>query len=136
MLLLLFCFFFFKHKTAYEMRISDWSSDVCSSDLAAPHRCGAHAGAAGCGGGSVSSEEPGLGIRDWGFGNAGGERHGRLPCRIPNPESPIPALHGNTFLSASADCSNGPSSTADCCSCMRIGPKDQQSSVSGKSGYV
>src|SRR3546814_16493021 len=28
-------FFFFKQKTAYEMRISDWSSDVCSSDL--PH---------------------------------------------------------------------------------------------------
>src|SRR3546814_4954669 len=28
-------FFFFKKKTAYEMRISDWSSDVCSSDLAA-----------------------------------------------------------------------------------------------------
>src|SRR3546814_3006904 len=26
-------FVFFKHKTAYEMRISDWSSDVCSSDL-------------------------------------------------------------------------------------------------------
>src|SRR3546814_2676412 len=33
--LLLRCtfFFFFKQKTAYEMRISDWSSDVCSSDL-------------------------------------------------------------------------------------------------------
>src|SRR3546814_8762882 len=30
---LYFCFFFFKQKTAYEMRISDWSSDVCSSDL-------------------------------------------------------------------------------------------------------
>src|SRR3546814_20023469 len=31
---LCFCyFFFFKQKTAYEMRISDWSSDVCSSDL-------------------------------------------------------------------------------------------------------
>src|SRR3546814_15156302 len=30
---LLFMFFFFKQKTAYEMRISDWSSDVCSSDL-------------------------------------------------------------------------------------------------------
>src|SRR3546814_5602619 len=28
-----FIFFFFKQKTAYEMRISDWSSDVCSSDL-------------------------------------------------------------------------------------------------------
>src|SRR3546814_1862505 len=31
-----FCFFFFKQKTAYEMRISDWSSDVCSSDLRPP----------------------------------------------------------------------------------------------------
>src|SRR3546814_7204255 len=30
----IFVFFFFKQKTAYEMRISDWSSDVCSSDLA------------------------------------------------------------------------------------------------------
>src|SRR3546814_8170823 len=29
----MFCFFFFKQKTAYELRISDWSSDVCSSDL-------------------------------------------------------------------------------------------------------
>src|SRR3546814_6984741 len=38
-----FCFvFFFKQKTAYEMRISDWSSDVCSSDLIAlvPHADG------------------------------------------------------------------------------------------------
>src|SRR3546814_20451931 len=33
----LYCvFFFFKQKTAYEMRISDWSSDVCSSDLQPP----------------------------------------------------------------------------------------------------
>src|SRR3546814_5570255 len=31
-------FFFFKQKTAYEMRISDWSSDVCSSDLAVQPR--------------------------------------------------------------------------------------------------
>src|SRR3546814_18647111 len=30
-------FFFFKQKTAYEMRISDWSSDVCSSDLGLVH---------------------------------------------------------------------------------------------------
>src|SRR3546814_4334006 len=41
MIMLLYCvlfydfFFFFKQKTAYEMRISDWSSDVCSSDLKA-----------------------------------------------------------------------------------------------------
>src|SRR3546814_1186988 len=33
---MLILIFFFKHKTAYEMRISDWSSDVCSSDLAEP----------------------------------------------------------------------------------------------------
>src|SRR3546814_3586051 len=33
-------FFFFKQKTAYEMRISDWSSDVCSSDLPQPASSG------------------------------------------------------------------------------------------------
>src|SRR3546814_2810559 len=33
MLVIYDVFFFFKQKTAYEMRISDWSSDVCSSDL-------------------------------------------------------------------------------------------------------
>src|SRR3546814_8225610 len=33
--------FFFKQKTAYEMRISDWSSDVCSSDLGDGDRIGA-----------------------------------------------------------------------------------------------
>src|SRR3546814_16417261 len=32
----MYFFFFFKQKTAYEMRISDWSSDVCSSDLVPP----------------------------------------------------------------------------------------------------
>src|SRR3546814_2529208 len=36
MFLCLMFFFFFKQKTAYEMRISDWSSDVCSSDLTSP----------------------------------------------------------------------------------------------------
>src|SRR3546814_5662575 len=42
-MLLFVIFFFFKQKTAYEMRISDWSSDVCSSDLlthASPRRIG------------------------------------------------------------------------------------------------
>src|SRR3546814_2718756 len=34
-----FFFFFFKQKTAYEMRISDWSSDVCSSDLRVDREC-------------------------------------------------------------------------------------------------
>src|SRR3546814_2470870 len=36
--LIICLFFFFKHKTAYEMPISDWSSDVCSSDLVLVHR--------------------------------------------------------------------------------------------------
>src|SRR3546814_18827959 len=40
--MLLCCFFFFKQKTAYEMRISDWSSDVCSSDLAENVRLDMH----------------------------------------------------------------------------------------------
>src|SRR3546814_7904037 len=35
--LVIFFVFFFKQKTAYEMRISDWSSDVCSSDLPSEH---------------------------------------------------------------------------------------------------
>src|SRR3546814_4681409 len=43
-------FFFFKQKTAYEMRISDWSSDVCSSDLVAE-------------GGELVWEEMGQGLR-------------------------------------------------------------------------
>src|SRR3546814_11404588 len=38
--------FFFKQKTAYEMRISDWSSDVCSSDLVEGDRGIGHAGVA------------------------------------------------------------------------------------------
>src|SRR3546814_18815749 len=40
------CFFFFKQKTAYEMRISDWSSDVCSSDLEAQRHREEHGGRA------------------------------------------------------------------------------------------
>src|SRR3546814_7420032 len=35
---LLYCCLLFKQKTAYEMRISDWSADVCSSDLTSDHR--------------------------------------------------------------------------------------------------
>src|SRR3546814_7473777 len=41
-LLIVYMFFFFKQKTAYEMRISDWSSDVCSSDLTPSAGAGSH----------------------------------------------------------------------------------------------
>src|SRR3546814_13453875 len=44
-------FFFFKQKTAYEMRISDWSSDVCSSDLLLT---------------AVLLDAPALGLTHWG----------------------------------------------------------------------
>src|SRR3546814_3626770 len=51
LLCVLSCFgifvFFFKQKTAYEMRISDWSSDVCSSDLYRRGRCCRHGRTAG-----------------------------------------------------------------------------------------
>src|SRR3546814_9085592 len=44
--LLIICFFF-KQETAYEMRISDWSSDVCSSDLTLDREAGPAAAARG-----------------------------------------------------------------------------------------
>src|SRR3546814_2724034 len=54
MLYVLSClFFFFKQKTAYEMRISDWSSDVCSSDLGSAPARPAGGRAAGAGGGAA-----------------------------------------------------------------------------------
>src|SRR3546814_16732380 len=79
------CFFFFKQKTAYEVRISDWSSDVCSSDL------DARVDDAGV---CVLAEEAmhqatGLGIGDSGFGDAGSEDAGRRST-FANPKSPIP----------------------------------------------
>src|SRR3546814_10263111 len=53
-------FFFFKQKTAYEMRISDWSSDVCSSDLAAADRQAALAGSLARGAdGCAAGQHPG-----------------------------------------------------------------------------
>src|SRR3546814_5812126 len=82
--------FFFKRKTAYELRISDWSSDVCSSDLRArPHRLAqpVEAGAGGAelvplrvpqrqhgdvdvGGGATVAEQPGSSVREGRFDRA------------------------------------------------------------------
>src|SRR3546814_12466398 len=56
----LFFFFFFKQKTAYEMRISDWSSDVCSSDLPQIHRQHRQRGARG---GGHAGQESGRFVR-------------------------------------------------------------------------
>src|SRR3546814_5551500 len=79
-------FFFFKQKTAYEMRISDWSSDVCSSDLVAQN---AHE--------NFQKTDKHHGVAKWHDGgdvplldavmaevfstNASGEQIGRASCR-------------------------------------------------------
>src|SRR3546814_10419956 len=53
-----FVIFFFKQKTAYEMRISDWSSDVCSSDLLAEPRLHALEPRPGAGAQQVAERRP------------------------------------------------------------------------------
>src|SRR3546814_10069986 len=71
-------FFFFKQKTAYEMRISDWSSDVCSSDLGVGHRAAlSQVGPHRCGVGhvvGVEDVEVGGPVLDVGAGVGGGHR--------------------------------------------------------------
>src|SRR3546814_8967055 len=62
-------FFFFKQKTAYEMRISDWSSDVCSSDLIE---------------GIGSAVTAGLAARAVEPRHGGGKTHGHAPTRCLN----------------------------------------------------
>src|SRR3546814_5155424 len=89
MLYLLF-FFFFKQKTAYEMRISDWSSDVCSSDLQQFHaaglrrrdglRDGVGNGVGGGGGVGTARRNPPPGARDVAW------FHGRRRCEARSEE--------------------------------------------------
>src|SRR3546814_9834636 len=74
-------FFFFKQKTAYEMHISDWSSDVCSSDLAA--RAAARRWRLGVARASAPAARSGL--RDRGARRGGAAARDDLPrlCRQP-----------------------------------------------------
>src|SRR3546814_5519814 len=83
-------FFFFKQKTAYEMRISDWSSDVCSSDLV--HASYANAA------NRVLDKEPGMTI---GVAQLRPESRGSIHIKSPNPLDG-PAIRPN-FLDAAAD---------------------------------
>src|SRR3546814_8419484 len=66
----LFYFFFFKQKTAYEMRISDWSSDVCSSDLHG-HRNTSHANDGHWGIPDGSTAGPDIWVARWGKAPSG-----------------------------------------------------------------
>src|SRR3546814_9018217 len=78
MCVLFYFFFFFKQKTAYEMRISDWSSDVCSSDLGGDRIHGlqqllkaGQGSTLGCDVGSVDDEMRGWQVVRSRFGGAG-----------------------------------------------------------------
>src|SRR3546814_20598325 len=66
-------FFFFKQKTAYEWRISDWSSDVCSSDLGEA-QAGGRAG--------QDAEQPGAGGGGGGEGADGTDDHHALEAEV------------------------------------------------------
>src|SRR3546814_3608170 len=72
-------FFFFKQKTAYEMRISDWSSDVCSSDLRQPER---PAKRAVC----EALDRPAVDRREQHCRNQHDEQRERYPCHADRAE--------------------------------------------------
>src|SRR3546814_3465711 len=77
-----FCFFFVKQKTAYEMRISDWSSDVCSSDLPVNRRQ------------DRFLEEPGKSRRPRSVDQPGGEARQRLAAVPELRQHDLPLLNG------------------------------------------
>src|SRR3546814_1829613 len=83
-------FFFFKQKTAYEMRISDWSSDVCSSDLASARSSSGLRGGHACGAPPEGRGSPAAVVEGGKGGAQLGHRHcgalwrseiGRASCR-------------------------------------------------------
>src|SRR3546814_1867452 len=82
-------FFFFKQKTAYEMRISDWSSDVCSSDLQCadrvreipPQRRIVRLPAGGAGDDQPRRDPDRATLHPLGAGGAGRPEIGRASCR-------------------------------------------------------
>src|SRR3546814_1069553 len=95
-------FFFFKQKTAYEMRISDWSSDVCSSDLPrdllhAPHRAVLHGADRGRG---MADRQPRPTGRHAGRGVAAGGFTICLPGQAAAAVGRWPAGPGRGMLSA------------------------------------
>src|SRR3546814_8311318 len=86
----MFCFVFFKQKTAYEMRISDWSSDVCSSDLSSISQFESTLMTSVSSRGMLSNERKGIAMKC-----------GGLPCLTMRElsESSISIMHTAIFLS-------------------------------------
>src|SRR3546814_8157857 len=85
------CIGFFKQKTAYELRISDWSSDVCSSDLPAPRRARKATSGAVCGNRSASLLQSSLPCE--GRGGLGRGAFGSVRT-VTTPSQPPPAFAG------------------------------------------
>src|SRR3546814_5623747 len=79
------CFFFFKQKTAYEMRISDWSSDVCSSDLLNTKIPGGNIGT-GTEATAVKVSDTGLPYDFLVLGSRAPDLNGGSKFYIPNPD--------------------------------------------------
>src|SRR3546814_14559533 len=101
-------FFFFKQKTAYEMRISDWSSDVCSSDLG-QHRRRPH-------------HHRGEGLRQPAEDRQDDEVHRRVEAGRGTLQGPGPLFHGLLLGRGRV--------------CDPTGSRDRKSVVSGKSVSV
>src|SRR3546814_13649692 len=77
-------FFFFKQKTAYEMRISDWSSDVCSSDLVVAGKILAQIAAEFVGEEIISAEDEIAAQTRQRHGIGAGDRAGKIGSRQRN----------------------------------------------------
>src|SRR3546814_427402 len=90
-------FFFLKQKTAYEMRISDWSSDVCSSDLRARHEAAERIGLV-IGKRLALGETESLVQRDRGF-----ESPARSAFQAQAPETPFARRVDDTIKHVSGD---------------------------------
>src|SRR3546814_12247949 len=101
-------FFFFKQKTAYEMRISDWSSEVCSSDLHVRPAAG------GTAAGSPLAALPGLGTGCCGIRNKQ-PRHRYSPtARCCGSEFPVTNLSQWLWKNNSRKCERPMFSSASC----------------------
>src|SRR3546814_3422194 len=107
--------FFFKQKTAYEMRISDWSSDVCSSDLCDRQRCQRGRGVYAARHGHRYRHRPGLAQRHRPLargparprhrqqGHPGARRLMSTSRRLPEETSRLSANDGTAQIAAALD---------------------------------
>src|SRR3546814_18124657 len=92
------CFFFFKQKRAYEMRISDWSSDVCSSDLLHGRKAGLQEALRRPGHGGGVAQRSRRGVERHPVGTAADQPPDRLPPALADQshqrgvEAPVGAL--------------------------------------------